>query len=148
MKRLLRISVLALACCAACTALARPRLAFHAYAVRDLCEKDFPSVLKAAKEMGFDPGWCVIAGEDAMAWLAAHPHRNKTVHVMPAIRGTFPAGECGVGSPHDEAPWGELVEALAKDGVEWFVVKPVAHPETLADLKASIDYLKPLLQQQ
>ena len=53
MKRLLRISVLALACCAACTALARPRLAFHAYAVRDLCEKDFPSVLKAAKEMGF-----------------------------------------------------------------------------------------------
>ena len=77
-----------------------------------------------------------------MAWLAAHPHRNKTVHVMPAIRGTFPAGECGVGSPHDEAPWKDLAGALAKDGVEWFVVKPVAHPDSMADLKASIDYLK------
>ncbi len=284
MKRTIQILAFAVVCGAAWTAWARPRLAFQAYAVRDLCEKDFPAVLKAAKGMGFegvetgrlfgldakglkaacdeaglelvalqlfpdclaegqleetirfckecgakrinvawfkgseevvndwlllvnvlnhaaetcarhgiavayhnhahefqislggmtalawlfdgngegllrqtaggmprfsplvgqefDPGWCVIAGEDAMAWLAAHPHRNKTVHVMPAIRGTFPAGECGVGSPHDEAPWKDLAGALAKDGVEWFVVKPVAHPDSMADLKASIDYLK------
>ena len=32
--------------------------------------------------------------------------------------------------------------ALAADGVEWLVVKPVAHPGSLADLEASIKYLR------
>ena len=34
--------------------------------------------------------------------------------------------------------------ALVADGVEWLVVKPTARPDSLADLKASIDYLRRL----
>lgn len=93
----------------------------------------------------FDPGWCVLAGDDPCEWIAAHPRRNQTVHVMPAIEGSGgcpPPGECGVGSPHDKVDWRTLLPMLEKDGVEWLVVKPVAHPDSLADLKASIEYLK------
>ena len=36
------------------SAFAAPRLAFQVYAVRELCEKDFPGTLKAAKAMGFE----------------------------------------------------------------------------------------------
>ena len=38
----------------ALSAFAAPRLAFQVYAVRELCEKDFPGTLKAAKAMGFE----------------------------------------------------------------------------------------------
>ena len=55
-----------------------------------------------------DSGWCVLAGGDPLACLAAHPHRNPTVHVMPAIRkacASAQPGECGVGSANDLADW-------------------------------------------
>ncbi len=96
----------------------------------------------------FDPGWCVLAGGDPLAWLAAHPHRNPTVHVMPAIAGAReilpPAGKCGVGSEADRADWKRIVPALAADGVRWLVAKPTVHPGTLDDLRASHSYLKGL----
>lgn len=95
-----------------------------------------------------DSGWCVLAGGDPLACLAAHPHRNPTVHVMPAIRkacASTQPGECGVGSANDLADWRRLVPAFAADGVEWLVVKPTAHVGSLADLAASIKYLKELL---
>lgn len=104
----------------------------------------------------FDPGWCAMAGGDPVAWLAAHPHRNPTVHVMPAIgkieNGEFrmgngglpPAGRCGVGSVLDKADWRRIVPALVDDGVQWLVVKPTAYPDSLEDLKASCSYLKGL----
>lgn len=93
----------------------------------------------------FDPGWCVLAGGDPLQWLAAHPHRNPTVHIMPAIPGgprTPPPGECSVGSPYDKVDWRTLLPALERDGVEWLVVKPVLHVDSLADLEASIAFLK------
>ena len=43
-----------LSAAAAFAAAASPRLAFQAYAVRELCEKDFPGTLRAAKAMGFE----------------------------------------------------------------------------------------------
>ena len=102
----------------------------------------------------FDPGWCVMAGGDPMAWIAAHPRRNPTVHVMPAI-GRIENGECrmenvsvsccGVGSVRDKADWRRIIPELGGDGVQWLVVKPTAHPDSLADLKASYIYLKGLL---
>lgn len=94
----------------------------------------------------FDPGWCVLAKEDPLAWLAAHPHRNPTMHVMPAIPGVtegaskdFPLGpgSCGVGSARDLADWRRILPAVAADGTEWLVVKPTAYPDSLADLAAS-----------
>ena len=94
----------------------------------------------------FDPGWCVLAGADPLAWLAAHPHRNPTMHVMPAIPGVtegapkdFPLGpgSCGVGSARDLADWRRILPAAAADGTEWLVVKPTAYPGSLADLAAS-----------
>lgn len=91
-----------------------------------------------------DSGWCVLAGGDPLACLAAHPHRNPTVHIMPAIAdftGLKP-GECGVGSARDKADWVRILPAFAADGVEWFVVKPTVHPDSLADLEASIRYLR------
>ena len=98
-----------------------------------------------------DCGNCILGGGDPVACLAAHPHRNPTVHVTPAIdraaspqAAVAPAGECGVGSPHDKADWKRIVPALVADGVEWLVVKPTAHPDSLADLEASIKYLKGL----
>ena len=73
----------------------------------------------------------------SLAWLAAHPRRNPTVHVMPA-------GGRSVGDTNDRADWRRIIPALVADGVEWLVVKPVARPDSLADLKASIDYLRRL----
>lgn len=102
----------------------------------------------------FDPGWCVLAGADPLAWLAAHPHRNPTMHVMPAIPDVtegapkgFPLGPgaCGVGSARDRADWRRFVPAAVADGTEWLVVKPTAHPGALADLASSRSYLKGLL---
>ena len=99
----------------------------------------------------FDPGWCVLAGEDPLAWLAAHPHRNPTMHVMPAIPGVtegapkgFPLGPgaCGVGSARDLADWRRILPAAEADGTEWLVVKPTAYPDALDDLAASARYLR------
>ena len=99
----------------------------------------------------FDPGWCVLAGADPLAWLAAHPHRNPTVHVMPAIPGVtggapkgFPLGPgtCGVGSARDLADWRRILPAAEADGTEWLVVKPTAYPDALDDLAASARYLR------
>jgi len=94
-----------------------------------------------------DCGNCVLGGGDPVSCLAEHPHRNPTVHVMPAIsdmRGLKP-GEAGVGSSRDGADWKRIVPALAEDGVRWLVVKPTAFPSSLADLEASIKYLKGIL---
>ena len=33
---------------------ASPRMAFQVYAVRDLCEKDFPGTLRAVKTLGYE----------------------------------------------------------------------------------------------
>ena len=95
-----------------------------------------------------DCGNCVLGGGDPIACLAAHPHRNPTVHIMPAIADAkdLKAGEAGVGSSRDMAEWNRIVPALAADGVEWLVVKPTAHPGSLDDLKSSIKYLKGIMK--
>ena len=95
-----------------------------------------------------DCGNCILGGGDPVAQLAAHPHRNPIVHIMPAIRvrgASARPGECGVGSTCDKADWSRIIPALVADGVEWLVVKPTMHPGSLADLEASIKYLKGLL---
>ena len=110
-----------------------------------------------------DCGNCVLGGGDPVQCLAAHPHRNPTVHVMPAIESVKckmesvkckkgncmcvpPAGQCGVGSAADKADWRRIVPALAADGVEWLVVKPTSHPGSIEDLKASYAYLNGVLK--
>ena len=93
-----------------------------------------------------DCGNCVLGGGDPVKCISAYPHRNPTVHVMPAIadaKGLKP-GEAGVGSSRDAADWRRIVPALAADGVQWLVVKPTAHPGSREDLKASYSYLKGL----
>lgn len=94
-----------------------------------------------------DCGNCVLGGGDPIACLAAHPHRNPTVHIMPAIadaKGLEP-GDAGVGSVRDTADWKRIAPALVADGTQWLVVKPTTHPGSLADLEASVRYLKNLL---
>jgi len=95
-----------------------------------------------------DCGNCVLGGGDPIACLAAHPHRNPTVHIMPAIADSkrLKPGEAGVGSSCDKANWRRIIPALAADGAEWLVVKPTAHPGSLDDLEASIKYLKGILR--
>jgi sugar phosphate isomerase/epimerase len=105
-----------------------------------------------------DCGNCVLGGGDPVQCIAAHPHRNPTVHVMPALGGPRlvaaedgtkpvpPAGQCGVGSARDMADWRRIVPALEADGVQWLVVKPTVHPGSLEDLKASYSYLKGVLE--
>ena len=95
-----------------------------------------------------DCGNCVLGGGDPIACLASHPHRNPTVHIMPAIADAkgLKAGEAGVGSSRDKAEWNRIVPALAADGVEWLVVKPTMHPGSLDDLKSSIKYLKGIMK--
>ena len=91
-----------------------------------------------------DCGNCVLGGGDPVRCLAACPHRNPTVHIMPAIadgKGLKP-GEACVGSAADRADWRRIIPALAADGTQWLVVKPTVHPDSLADLKKSIVYLK------
>ena len=101
-----------------------------------------------------DCGNCVLGGGDPVQCIAAHPHRNPTVHVMPAIgriengkcrMENGEAGQCGVGSACDMADWKRIIPALVADGVEWLVVKPTAHPDSLADLEKSAVYLKNIL---
>ena len=92
----------------------------------------------------FDAGWCKLAGEDPHDWLKRHPHRNSTVHVMPAIAdetGLKP-GEAGIGSRRDQIDWKRLLAEYEADGVEWLVVKPVAFPGDIADLKACADIIR------
>lgn len=94
----------------------------------------------------FDPGWCVLAGGDPLAWLKAHPGRNPTMHVMPAIDekagAVLKPGEAHVGSASDRADWKAFLPAAARDGVKWLVVKPTAHPDSLADLRGSMRFLR------
>ena len=90
-----------------------------------------------------DCGNCVLGGGDPVQCITAHPHRNPTVHVMPAIadaKGLKP-GEAGVGSVADKADWNRIIPALAEDGVEWLVVKPTTHPDSIEDLKSSFAYV-------
>lgn len=95
-----------------------------------------------------DCGNCVLGGGDPIACLAAHSHRNPTVHIMPAIADAkgLKTGDAGVGSSRDKADWNRIVPALAADGVEWLVVKPTMHPGSLDDLKSSIKYLKGIMK--
>ena len=92
----------------------------------------------------FDPGWCVLAGGDPLAWLAAHPGRNPMLHVMPAIADSagLKPGEAGVGSVRDRADWRRILPEAARDGAAWFVVKSTAFPDSVSDLRASRMYLK------
>lgn len=93
----------------------------------------------------FDPGWCVLAGQDPCTWLKTHPCRNPTMHVMPAISETdvirTRPGVAGIGSRYDQVDWRNFLPSARNDGVEWFVVKPTAHPDSLDDLVASYGYL-------
>jgi sugar phosphate isomerase/epimerase len=97
-----------------------------------------------------DCGNCVLGGGDPVYWLDRFPHRNPTVHVMPAIRDTagLKPGEAGVGSVRDAAHWPEIIAALRRNGTEWLVVKPTTFPGSLDDLAASYAYLRPLLLQK
>ena len=92
----------------------------------------------------FDAGWCALAGVDPHEVLRRYPNRNPTVHVMPAIfdKTGLKPGSAGVGSVRDKIDWQKLASEFAADGTQWFVVKPVAFPDSLEDLKASIEYLK------
>ena len=92
----------------------------------------------------FDAGWCALAGVDPHEVLKRYPNRNPTVHVMPAIfdKTGLKPGSAGVGSERDKIDWQKLASEFAADGTQWFVVKPVAFPDSLEDLKASIEYLK------
>ena len=104
-----------------------------------------------------DCGNCVLGGGDPVECIKNYPHRNPTVHIMPAI-GRIENGECrvkngglpsvsccGVGSAYDKADWRSIIPALTADGVEWLVVKPTAHPNSLADLEQSIRFLRSCL---
>jgi hypothetical protein len=42
----------------------------------------------------------------------------------------------------DKIDWQKLASEFAADGTQWFVVKPVIFPDSIEDLKASIEYLK------
>lgn len=95
-----------------------------------------------------DCGNCVLGGGDPVAWLDRFPGRNPTVHLMPAIAdetGLAPGG-AGLGSPRDRADWPRILDALKRNGTDWLVVKPTAFPGSLADMKASMDYLKGLMK--
>ena len=92
----------------------------------------------------FDAGWCALAGVDPHKVLRRYPNRNPTVHVMPAIfdKTALKPGSAGVGSVRDKIDWQKLASEFAADGTQWFVVKPVTFPDSIEDLKASIEYLK------
>ena len=94
----------------------------------------------------FDAGWCALAGVDPHAVLKRYPNRNPTVHVMPAISdiSDLKPGMAGVGSKRDKVNWRRLAAEFAADGTQWFVVKPVTFPDSVLDLKNSIEFLKEL----
>lgn len=95
-----------------------------------------------------DCGNSVLGGGDPVECLSAYPRRNPMVHIMPAISDAtgLKPGDCGVGSAKDKAEWSRILPALAADGVEWFIVKPTVHPDSLADLKNSLTYLKGIMK--
>jgi sugar phosphate isomerase/epimerase len=97
----------------------------------------------------FDAGWCALAGVDPLEVLSRYPGRNPTVHVMPAIHdvSTLKPGEAGVGSRLDAVDWPRLLSRYSSEGTGWLVVKPVAFPDSIEDLKASGEYLKTVIRQ-
>lgn len=110
---------------------------------RPVCDWLFKNFSPLVKQE-FDPGWCVLAGGDPVKWLDAHPGRNPTIHVMPAIRSDakLAPGQAAVGSTADQADWPRILAAAEKGGTEWLVVKPTLFPAQLDDLKASYAFLK------
>ena len=118
------------------------RIRFGKRTAWDLLWERFSPQVKSELDLGH----CVLGGGDPFAALAKMPHRNPTVHVMPAIEdaaGLAP-GNAGVGSARDRMDWPRAVSALAADGCEWLVVKPTAHPGSLEDLRASYAFLSRL----
>jgi len=91
--------------------------------------------LSSKVALEFDPGWAALAGADPLAFLAAHPNFGPDAHLTPA-------GDCALGAAQDRADWRRIIPALAASGVEWAFVKPLAHPDSLADLEASRNWLE------
>lgn len=108
-----------------------------------VCEWLFENFSPLVKQE-FDPGWCQLAGADPIAWLGAHPHRNPTMHIMPAIADAIglKPGDAGVGSQRDSMDWMRFLPLCNKDGVKWYIVKPTAFPVSMEDLKASCEFMK------
>lgn len=103
------------------------------------------SRLSSKVALEFDPGWAALAGADPLAFLAAHPNLGPDAHLTPAIpdaRDDVPPGQGGLGAAQDRADWRRIIPALAASGVEWAFVKPLAHPDSLADLEASRKWLE------
>lgn len=104
------------------------RLGVQLHGIRGVCAKDVRGTLAAIRAMGFE-------GVDPLAFIAAHPNLGPDAHLTPA-------GDCALGAAQDRADWRRIIPALAASGVEWAFVKPLAHPDSLADLEASRKWLE------
>ena len=84
-----------------------------------------------------DIGHCRLAGEDPAKWISKYPGRIPAVHVK---AGSETSG--AVGGESDTVDWKSAIKACAGCGTEWYVVEAEVKPDSLDDVRASIDYLK------
>lgn len=84
-----------------------------------------------------DIGHCTLAGEDPVKWIRAYPGRIPCVHVK---AGTTKSGV--IGGPDDRVQWPAALAACDAVGTDWRVVEAEIRPDTLDEVRASIDFLK------
>lgn len=84
-----------------------------------------------------DLGHCLLAGEDPAFWLKKYPGRNFAVHVKAASKTTGVIGKDGV-------DWAPVFAACEADITEWYVVEAELRPDTLNDVRESIEFMNSL----
>ena len=94
-----------------------------------------------------DVGWSTCAGVDPCEQFAKYPHRSPTIHAKENGMGKdvkeFDAILGRPGTPGAKpVDWDRVIDATAKDGVEWFVVECERHFEDLSAVLPSYQFLK------
>ena len=94
-----------------------------------------------------DVGWSTCAGVDPCETYVKYPHRSPTLHAKENGMGKgVKKFDAILGKPGEPGAvpvaWDRVIEATAKDGVQWFVVECERHFEDLSAVLPSYNFLK------
>ncbi len=84
-----------------------------------------------------DIGHCRLAGEDPAYWINKYPKRLPAVHVKAASKTSG-----AIGDKSDAVNWKAAFEACEANTTEWYVVEAEIKPDSLDDVRSSIQFMK------
>lgn len=90
-----------------------------------------------------DVGHMVSAGEDPVAWFRKYGSRARTMHAKEVYGGNSGAtGVLGQPGKAKGVDWDALYKATDAVGLDWYVVECESNPNTLDQIKASLEFLR------